>query len=194
LYQDIDDTRIIFAGHGIDPEAMDKYLHVEKFNILMTHHTIVKEHVVFEHYLFEDFITSANMVTVAHYHPYQGIIERKDGVTFVAPGSIARKKRTKEDVDRIPKCVYFSIENKKIKTLKEVAIPCEADIWVNKKVLDIDDELIYNDIESSVSDMRTLLSTQSIFPSLEDGVKFYADQRKVDDEIRNYVIGRLKNV
>lgn len=194
LFQDFDDCRVIFCHSGMNITEMNKYVHVDKFNVLMTHHTLVQEPVIFEHDLISTIDTEADLITIGHYHPYQGIIKRKDGKIFVAPGSIGRKKRTKEDMNRIIKCAYFSVEDKKLKTLKEIEIPCNMDIWVNKKVLDIDDELLYNDIESSVSDMKSLLKNQAIFPSLEDGLTYFANEKKLDEKVKTFVMERIKHV
>lgn len=51
------------------------YLQIISKIILLTHDTIVKEPVIFDHVLFEDYNTTADLVLLAHYHPYQGKIK-----------------------------------------------------------------------------------------------------------------------
>lgn len=194
MYQDFEDTRVIFCGHGCQIQDMDKYIHVKKYNVLMTHHTLVTEPVIFEHILINEAKTEADMVTIGHYHAYQGILKRDDGKVFVAPGAMARKKRTKEDMERIPKCVYFSISGKELKSIKEIDIPCKMDIWTNKKVLELDDDVLYNDINAKVNDMKDVLTTTAIYPSLKDGIEVFGKEIKVDQRIIDYTQERIKNI
>lgn len=188
-FEDFDNTRIIFKDNGqIDISPLSK----DKYNILMTHQIISKEPTIFEHTLIDEFYTDCDMVTIADYHTYQGIITRNDGKVFVAPGAIARRKKTKENIEHNPKCVFIVIgDDNKLKKMQEIDIPFEKDVWVNKEVVDIYDEISYNQLDLEIEKMKELIDTSSFFMKLEDLITFYAKTMSVDINILNYVLKRI---
>jgi exonuclease SbcD len=190
-YEDIDGVRLIFAGHGTDLEYSDDLYDPGKVNILMTHTTLVTEPTIFEHILMKDFRTKCQLVTVGHYHGEQGIVAREDGVTFIAPGAVTRRKKTKENVGRIPKACFISVEDGKIKT-KLFSIPCNQDIWVDKTELEVSDEVYYDSLKKEVVNLKSLVDTTDIVGlSLEESMKLYADKVKVSEDVLSYIFKQI---
>jgi exonuclease SbcD len=188
-FEDFDSVRVIFRGHGSDSGSIDADLSPSKLNLLMTHETIVEDHVPFDHKLIDEFETKADLVTIGHYHPYQGIKTRQDGVIFVAPGALARRKKIKHELNRSPKFVFISTKNGKFK-LKEFDIPCEKDIWNDKAVIEIDDNLFAN-ISNNVDSMSEELNLVQTAVSLEDAIKTFGTTNEFPEEIINYSLERL---
>ena len=185
--------RIIFGGHGTDLKKANLLCHKDKYNILMTHTTLVQEPVIFDHILIEDFFTHADMVTIGHFHPEQGIIERQDHVRFVAPGSLSRRKKTRENVGRTPKMVYFSITDRKLDHIKMLTIPCGQNVWTEKSQLEVSEEIFYDSIRSEVVDMKSLIDTTDVVSlTLEETMRKYAESKNINPNVLEFVIKQIE--
>jgi DNA repair exonuclease SbcCD nuclease subunit len=187
-YKEFGDVRVIGAGHGTDPViSSNEYSSKSHTNILLTHHTLTKSPVIFEHYLWEDFKVPVEIVCVAHYHPYQGI-EDVSGIKFIAPGALSRRKKTKHDIDRIPKCVYIQVENGIIKT-KELDIKCEKDVWSNNLRLEIEESIADNTtVKDEITNMKNLIDEQVSFTNINDALRSFAKRINHTDETVNYIL------
>jgi hypothetical protein len=189
-YKDFGYSRVIFGNHGFDFMKVPSLCHNDKKNILMTHLTITKTPVIFDHILMSEFKTPADVVLVAHYHPYQGIVD-EGGTTFIAPGALARRKKVAHDMTRQPKAVYLVVDEKGVRT-KEIAIPCEQDVWSEKIALDISDDLLYSELNKEVDNMKQIIDNRITFSSIEDLLDSYGKSVGVDPEILTECKTRLK--
>lgn len=202
------DVRIIAAGHGSDPvTASVKYANTSQVCILLTHYTIVKNPVIFDHVLWSDFNCPIDVCCCAHYHPYQGVEWVKMGggeaanggegsgekraILFVAPGALARRKKTSHDINRIPKLVYLQVKDKKI-SFKEIDIPCSQDIWVNNLKLEIEETISENvEIKKEISHMREVIDQSLIFTNIEDAIRTYGKRHNYSSETIEYTIKEI---
>lgn len=180
-FLDLPKTRLIFADNAKDPTVCDQFLSTDKTNILMTHHIIVKDPVIYKHYLINDFPTNADYVLLADYHPEQGVIQRGK-TTFVSTGAIARRKNTSHDIDRIPKFAYLS---EKGVVLKE--IPCEKDVFI-EKIVDDTEEV---DVLENVKQMVELMDTNIMSENLINAIDIFAQKVKLSDSVLKFVKERL---
>lgn len=193
-YKDFEYTRVIFGSHGFDFTKVKELCIGSKTNILMTHLTITQNPVIFDHILMSEFaqMTPAEVVLVAHYHPYQGIV--KEGKTlFVAPGALARRKKVAHDMTRQPKAVYLVVDEKGVRC-KEIDIPCESDVWNAKISLDISDDLLYAELGKEVDNMKQIIDNRNTFSSIEDLMDAYGKSVNVEDEILTECKNRLKGI
>jgi len=191
-HKDFGDVRVIFKDHGV--EDAEDHVDASKINIMMTHETIVKDPIIFEHTLIDNFKTKAQLVTVAHYHPYQGIMVNSNGTKFVAPGAIARRKKVSHDIDREIKCVYINVNDQKEILCKEIIVPSVKDVWTEKTVLDIDDESCYNEMSEEVKKMKNLLLEEMKFSSIEEMLKTYATGMNTEEAVLNFTLGELSKI
>lgn len=190
-YKDFKNTRVIFAGHGFDFMEVPGLIKEDKKNILMTHLTITKEPVIFDHILMKDFWTPADVVLVAHYHPYQGLVTENDTL-FVAPGALSRRKKVSHDIGRTPKAVYLTVSEGGAVRTKEIDIPCEMDVWVEKISIDISDDLLYSELNKEVDNMKQIIDNRNSFLTMEDLMDVYAKSVGADDRIVKICKDRLK--
>lgn len=81
------------------------------YTILLAHGNLVDHELPegFDYTLLDDAKVNADLVLSGHYHPGYGIYRRKDGVTFVNPGSVARVKATTNNRKRIPSIAYIEV-------------------------------------------------------------------------------------
>ena len=189
-YKDFNNSRVIFGNHGFDFMKVPSLCHKEKKNILMTHLTITKTPIIFDHILMSEFKTPAEVVLVAHYHPYQGVVN-EGGTLFVAPGALARRKKVAHDMNRQPKAVYLVVDEKGVRT-KEIPIPCEQDVWSEKIALDISDDLLYSELNKEVDNMKQIIDNRNSFLTMEDLMDVYAKSVGADDKIVKICKDRLK--
>ena len=190
---DFDNVRIIFRGHNSNPNLKDFLYPKDKTNLLMTHETIVENKVIFEHTSIQDYTTAADIVTIGHYHPYQGIIKRHDGVHFVAPGAITRRKKVSHDINRVPKMVFMKFSENKKFILKELDIPCDMDIWNEKTVIEIDENLFKN-IKDEVENMNNELNKNQGAMNLMDALKEFGKVLNASDDVMENVIKRMREM
>lgn len=190
-FVDFNETRIIFKDHGGDNT---ENVSSEHYNILMTHEMILEKPAIFEHILISEVQTKSQMVTLAHFHPYQGIITRDDGVVFVSPGALSRRKKIAHEIDRNPKIVYICINDKRLISIKEIDVPCEKDIWVPKEVIDIFDDAYVAILEEEIKKMKETIDVQMNTISLEDFIKLFAKNISLKDEILNIALERIRKV
>lgn len=179
-YVDLAGVRIIFAPNHIHPMTRDSFINPHSQNYLMTHHLIVKEPAIFDHYLIEDFVTECDVVFCADYHPYQGIVKSNNTV-FIAPGSIARRKNTKDNLEKEPKCVYLDH-----KGINVVDIPYDEDVWVEKA----DKE----DVQANELDLGELSLEINSFDenmSLEAMWADFVQKKNINEDICNYIKNRV---
>jgi len=181
-FVDIGDLRIIFAPNHIDPLSRDSFMDKYKENYLMTHHLIVEKPAIYNHFLMEDFVTECSLVFCADYHPFQDI-QTCNGTVFVAPGSLARRKLTKDNVEKVPRCVYIDDRGCKL-----VEIPYVEDVWV-EKVDKEESELQETELDMVVfkSEMETI--DESL--SLESAWEMFASKNNLSDEVVKYINKRL---
>jgi hypothetical protein len=139
----------------------------------------------------DNFQTKAQVVCVAHYHPYQGIVKNCHGTTFIAPGALARRKKVAHDTNRDIKCVYIVVTDDLQFTTKEINVPYEKDVWTEKTVLDISDDSCYADLSAEVVKMKNLLIEKMEFSSIEEMIKIYATATKTDENVLNFTLGEL---
>ena len=191
-YADFNNTRVIFKEHGKDD--MSEHVDPLKCNIMMTHETLVTEPIIFEHTLFDDFNTLADVVCVAHYHPYQGILSNKNGTVFVAPGALCRRKRVPQDTDRTIKAVYIEVNEEKKLLIKELNIPYVKDVWTEKSTLDIQDDMCYDGVSSEVGNMKKLLMEELNFSTVDDMLKKYAEVTECKPETLQFILKELSNI
>jgi len=182
---DFEMTRVHFCNHHTDLKAHNDHIDPSKFNMIMTHTILVKDPVIYDHILIKNFMTKAHMVFIADYHPYQGMMKREsDGVVFIAPGALARRKKTMHDIDRIPKVVFIIIEDGKLKGIKEIDIPCASDVWEEGSELDTIEETWHNkEVLESVEKMKLAVDSSEVFMSLEDSLKKFAKILEVDTKV-----------
>lgn len=179
-YIDIGELRIIFAPNSVDPMSRDEFISDHHENYLMTHHLIVEEAAIYDHFLMEDFKTECSLVFCADYHPYQGILNYNDTI-FVAPGSIARRKSTKDNLEKIPRCVLLTDRG-----IKLVDIPYEQDVWVEKTNKEKVEET-----EFDMSDFTNELQSVTDEGTLEGAWEVFAKQNEISDEVSQYIKKRL---
>jgi len=182
-YVDLAGVRIIFAPNSEDPMSKDCHINKHSENYLMTHHMIVDKPLVFDYFLMEDFVTECSLVFCADYHPSQGI-QKVNNIVFVAPGSIARRKMTKDNVEKEPSCVLLTDTGFKV-----IKIPYEKDVWVEK----IDKEKL-QETEVDMGDIQDQLSSAEETLSLETAWQQYAIKQKLDSEVVTYINKRLFGV
>ena len=182
-YLDLPKTRLIFADNVTDPNTRDEFLSNDLTNVLLTHHIIVKEPVIYKHYLISELKTNADYVMIADYHPEQGIIVR-DKTTFVSTGALARRKNTAHDIGRIPKFAYMS---EKGVVLKE--IPCEKNVFIEKIVEETEDVDVLANVQQMVELMDSSIMSENLFSALE----IFADKVKTDKDVLKFVKERLTN-
>lgn len=172
-------VRVIMAPNSVEPDSRDIYINKHVQNILMTHHLLVDSPTIYDHYLMEDFVTDCEIVLCADYHPYQGIIKYNETV-FVAPGSIARRKLTKDNVD---KTIYaVEINDFDIKLHK---IPFTKDVWVDKSEKSIAMS------EMDVEEFREELDSFDCEMNLESAWDVFVVKNNISDDISKYIKGRL---
>lgn len=181
-FYDLPETRLIFCDNVTDPNNRDQFLHDTKTNVLITHHIIVKEAVIYKHFLIDELKTKADYVLLADYHPEQGIIKRDDGVVFVSTGALARRKNVSHDINRIPKFAYLS-NNGVI--LKE--IPCEKDVFNEK----IEAKTNTEDVIGNVKQMIELMDSNIMSANLTDALDIFADKVKPSDDVLKFIKERL---
>ncbi len=183
-YYDLPQTRLIFCDNVTDPNKRDEFLHKTKTNVLITHHIIVNEPVIYKHFLINDIQTKADYVLLADYHPEQGIIKRDDGVVFISTGALARRKNVSHDVDRIPKFAYLS-QNGIV--LKE--IPCEKDVFVEK----VDAKTANVDVLDNVKQMIELMDTNIMSANLLDAIDIFSQKVQTNEDVIKFIKERLNN-
>lgn len=168
---------------------------------IFTHHIISKEKVPYEHVLMEDFANELKeknnkqykniYVFVADYHPYQGIIfdyVGETGVVFVAPGSLARRKYTKDNIEKVPHYVIveWDIDNHDNFGIKIGDVECEKDVWhlpeKNQKVMNT--ELDMQTFQDELSDFEEELDFKASW-------KKFAATINVSDEVAKELNERL---
>lgn len=185
-------VRLIFCDHGKDLFKMDGYFNPNKFNVMLTHTSIVRESVIFDHIMADDIKIKSQMILVAHYHPYQGIFKNRHGNIFLAPGALARRKKTKHDLERSPKCVYFAIVQGKLSGMKEIAIPCNKNVWNEGSTLESLEEVWYdNKVINEVATMKEIIDGDEPFMTLEDCLNKYADQLGAEPQVLEYCLNKL---
>ena len=189
-YVDFKDTRIFFQNHG---ESIKEDIDQAKVNMILTHEMIVKEPVIFEHLLIKDVETNCKVVFLADYHPKQGVITREDGVIFVSSGSLARRKRIKNDIEKKPTIIYVCIKEG-VPIFKELEVPCETDIWIQRDIEDIFDDAYIAILEEEIKKMKETIDIQINTLSLEDFIKLFAKNTSVKEEILNMSLERIRKV
>jgi exonuclease SbcD len=186
-FLDFPETRIIFSDNANPPYGKDKFLHNDKMNVLMTHCILVNEPTIYDHILIDELETNADIVTVADYHPYQGILERKDGVKFLAPGAMCRRKRTKHDMERKLRGMYFTSNRK----MKEFMIPYVEDVW-NTKI--VEPENISQDIKEEVGRMKLEIDAELSNMSLDKALEVFFSMKKTDHVVASFIQERIKTL
>lgn len=179
-YVDIGSLRIIFAPNSVNPMSRDVFISDHHENYLMTHHLIVNTATVYDHIIMEDFHTDCSLVFCADYHPYQGILKYNDTI-FVAPGSIARRKATKDNIEKVPRCVLLTDND-----IKMVDVPFEQDVWVEQ----VDVEKVEK-TELDITAFTNELIFDDDLPSLEQAWGKFVKEHSVTEEIDTYIKSRL---
>jgi len=181
-------TRIHFADNNTDPNIMMEPNFTDKLNILMTHHIIVEKPTIYKHFLISELKTDADIVLIADYHPYQGIIEREDGVTFVSPGATARRKHTKHEINRVPKCIFIKSDGK----LKEIDFPVQHDIWANPDKIE---EISKVDTREEVESMMILIDEDGMTDvSIESMLEAFGKTMKLNTKTLEYIMKNMENL
>lgn len=179
-YVDIGEIRIIFAPNSDDPMSKDQHISKHHENYLMTHHLIVEKAAIYKHILIEDFITECDIVFCADYHPYQGLINH-NGTIFVAPGSIARRKLTKDNIEKIPLCYLLTDSG-----IKKIEIPYEKDVWVEKTEKETIEET-----ELDMGDFTNEMKTGEESLTLESAWETFAQKNHIEGEVYEYISKRI---
>ena len=181
------ETRIHFADNNTEPNDIEM-LKDGKLEILMTHHIIVEKPTIYDHFLISELRTNADMVMIADYHPCQGIITREDGVIFVSPGATARRKHTKHEINRTPKCIYIKSDGK----LKEIDIPVNHDIWSNPDKIE---EISKVDTRAEVESMIELIDDEGVFDvSIESMLEAFGKTMKLNSKTLKYILEKMENI
>jgi DNA repair exonuclease SbcCD nuclease subunit len=191
-FVDFEHSRVLFCNHGQRMEDVEKNSANNKINIMLTHETIVASPVIFKHTLMKDIHSKCQIITVAHFHSYQGHIQ-ENGIHFLAPGSISRRKRTKEEITKTPKCYHIQIGPNKIDKIQEIDIPYEKDVWIDRPEFELENDQIYEEILANVHSMREVLTSQEISMDLMDSIELYGQQINMENQVIEYTKGRLKN-
>ncbi len=179
---DIEDHRFIFAPNTGNPNDMDEFISKTKTTILLTHHIIVDNPVIYAHYLMKDITTKCQFVMCADYHPFQGIIKYND-VTFVAPGSIARRKNTKDNIEKEPMYVIYTDGD-----IEFAKIECVRDVWhekVEKALQETEHDMITFDMD---------IQAQLEIDTLEAIWKHFISINNFNEDIVNRLRERLSIV
>lgn len=181
-YVDIGEIRLIFAPNSDDPMSKDQHISKHHENYLMTHHLIVEKAAIYKHILIEDFITECDIVFCADYHPYQGLIN-SNGTIFVAPGSIARRKLTKDNLEKAPMCYLLTDTG-----IKGIEIPYDKDVWVEKS------EKEKEKIEATELDMGNFTNEMKSGEdslTLEAAWETFAQKNHIEGEVYEYISKRI---
>jgi DNA repair exonuclease SbcCD nuclease subunit len=139
----------------LDPFKADIEFGGRKFRL---HHTdLVRKPVLWNHTLWEDYETDADVVLVSHYHPQQGV-EVVNGHLFVSPGAISRGSLGEDNTSRIPAVALIDVDSRGKVKVKLIDIPCEPGEKVLNtstvlKVVDVERDL--TQYEESVAALRT---------------------------------------
>lgn len=187
-YVDFPESRIHFADNNTNPNDSIKEYADGKLNILMTHHILVQNATIYDHYLISELKTKADMILIADYHPRQGIITREDGKVFISPGACARRKHTAHEINRVPKCVYIKSDGK----IKELDIPVSHDIWSN---VDKIEEVSKVDSRTEVETMMELIDEDGMFDiNIEGMIQAFAKTVKLNEETLDYILNEFKKL
>jgi DNA repair exonuclease SbcCD nuclease subunit len=179
---------MIPCPNGSLPEEVEvPYSNSSKKKILLTHDTIVKTPIIFDHILFEDLKTESDFIFLAHYHPYQGLTEI-NGKIFYGCGALSRRKRISHDVSRK---LLFAEFDKGI--IKEIDLDYELDVWTNKEFKN--DESFDEELLKSIELMKheTANSNFIEIANFEDLLKEYCKSIEYNTEVVEYIFKNLKN-
>ncbi len=110
---------IIGCPHSVDIDQKEDGYYISEeiiqeerdYTILLAHGNLVDHELPegFDCTLLDDAEVNADLVLSGHYHPGYGVYRRKDGVTFVNPGSVARVKATTNNRKRTPSIAYIEV-------------------------------------------------------------------------------------
>jgi hypothetical protein len=192
-YIDFENSRIIFAHSGYDYDKIKSLKSTTKCVILSTHEMIVKSPVPFAHILIDDFKTDADVILLAHYHPYQGIFYRKsDNRLFIGIGSIARRKKIAHEMERIPKIAFIAVNERMEIKVQEIDIPgVEKDVWLEKTQFEVELEEEHIQMGDEIEKMKQIIDEDSVGLSLNQQIEFYGNKMKIDCNILEYCLKNL---
>ena len=119
LVTESDEVVIVGCPHTIDIDQREDSYYIDddviqeerEYTILLAHGNLVDHELPegFDYTLLDKVQVNANLVLSGHYHPGYGIYRRKDSVTFVNPGSVARVKATPNNRKRTPSIAYIEL-------------------------------------------------------------------------------------
>lgn len=184
-------SRFIFCPNSVD---VDKFIPenvlYDTHNFILTHHILVDKPVPYKHYLCKDFAEKINfdcVVFIADYHPKQGEIvytnSNGNTIRFISPGSICRRKYTKDNIEKIPQFVVFDTDSGECEF---VDIPCEKDVWNIREETEIaETEFDIDTFRENINDFQTEMN-------LESSWNKYCELNNVNVEICNFIIDKIK--
>ncbi len=183
-----------FCPNSVDLDKYDPKQPFELFDgydkFLLTHHIIVDKPVPYKHYLCADIAEKFDfgcVVFLADYHPKQGdfVYENSKGikVRFISPGSICRRKYTRDNIDKIPQFCVFDTDNGECEF---VEIPFEKDIWnIPEDSSDIDStELDMSRFKDNIEDFQEEMNLESAWHKFVSENEFPSD---ITDMIYSYI-------
>ena len=180
-----------FCPNSVD---IDKYQQDNLFkfehNFILTHHILVENPVPYKHFLCKDFAEKINfdcVVFIADYHPKQGEFgytnSNGNTIRFISPGSICRRKYTKDNIDKIPQFVVFDTDSG---DCEFVDIPCEKDIWnIHEDTEVAESEFDIETFRENIDDFQTEMN-------LESSWNKYCEVNNIGVEICNFILDKIK--
>ena len=181
-----------FCPNSVDIERFEpaKPFNEKDDYFFLTHHIIVKEPVPYRHMLCADFAEKFDfnaVVFLADYHPKQGdftLVNTKGfSVRFISPGSVCRRKYTKDNIEKIPQFCVFDTDSGECDF---VEIPFEKDVWnIPEDSGDIDaTELDMSRFRDNIEDFQEEMNLESAWHKFVSENEFPSD---ITDMIYNYI-------
>ena len=190
----MDDITFIFCPNSIDIEKfnisdVDSSIDSKKF--ILTHHILVEKPVPYKHFLCKDFAEKIHMdctVFIADYHPAQGEFGycTEDGVAvvrFISPGSICRRKYTKDNIEKVPQFVVFDSDTG---SCEFVEIPCSKDIW------NIPEDEHIQETEFDIETFRENIDDFQTEMNLESAWNKYVALNDIPFDVANLILENIK--
>lgn len=181
-----------FCPNSVDIESyhFENILNTDN-RFILTHHILVEKPVPYKHFLCKDFAEKIHTdctVFLADYHPAQGEFSccTEDGtavVRFISPGSICRRKYTKDNIEKVPQFVVFDSDTG---NCEFVEIPCEKDIW------NIPEDEHIQETEFDIETFRENIDDFQTEMNLESAWNKYVALNDIPFDVANLILENIK--
>lgn len=191
-----DNCVFYFYPNSVDLDKMNtdiitEYGDEKSQRFLLTHHILVEKPVPYKHFLCQDFAEKIHTdctVFIADYHPAQGefVCCTEDGsavVRFISPGSICRRKYTKDNIEKVPHFVVFDSDTG---SCEFVEIPCEKDIW------NIPEDEHIQETEFDIETFRENIDDFQTEMNLESAWNKYVALNDIPFDVANLILENIK--